>query len=74
MNLMYFEKMNQLTETIIETRQEIEARKKRPPHQRVGYWRHQYNIDLLKARAEHLERKRLAMLHRFRVVLRSPQK
>ncbi len=70
MNLRYFENLNRLTEKIIETRQEIEERQRRAPHKRVGYWRHQYNIDLLKSRADHLERKRLALLKATKFVMR----
>lgn len=61
MNLRYIEKVNKLTQEIVDVRLEIITREMHPPHKRVGAWRHQYNIDILKTRAEFLEKKRMAL-------------
>lgn len=70
MNLRYIDRINKLTAEIIETRQEIELREKQVPHKRVGAWRHEHNIDLLRVQAEHLERKRLVLLRSAPRVMR----
>jgi hypothetical protein len=70
MNLRYIERINKLTWQIIETRREVEERERQAPHKSVGAWRHAYNIDALKARAEFLERKRLALFRTAPRVLR----
>ncbi len=62
MNLLYIARVNRLTEKIISLRSELKRRQGQPPHPRVGAWRHQYNIDHLRFKAEMLEKKRLALL------------
>ncbi len=62
MNLLYVERMNKLTQQIVEVRREARLRAAKPPHPRVGAWRHEMNVERLKLRAEFLEKKRLLLL------------
>lgn len=61
MNLRYIERVNRITEKIVELRLELRERERGQPNRYVGGWRHQYNIDLLRARVEYLEQRRLAL-------------